>query len=280
MIWWRRSLRNTSIGHSLAAPVCTRGTTKPPPRCKRKHGSKTRGLYFVADKASTSESAIEPSRLPWELYLAKGAENAAEWNLPEAATSPLFGLPSLPPLDLPERPFRHLRWFGREHAELFFGRGNEIRSLYQQVTASDSAPIILFYGQSGVGKIIHARRRLAAAIGPNARRPLRTSRCSTRSLRDSRICIGIRLRSVGRLVFGRGQSLAKMAQRGAEGKAARRDSRPSGRGVYATFGQRAGRTRDICRTTEKRSSGTVPSVPPDGSSLAFVRNGLPKSTGC
>ncbi|WP_366850834.1 hypothetical protein [Methanothrix sp.] len=77
---------------------------------------------------------------------------AAEWNLPEAVGDPLFGLPPIPAGDLPPSPFRHLSWFAREHAEVFFGRGYEIRDLYQRVIDRDSAPIILFYGQSGVGK--------------------------------------------------------------------------------------------------------------------------------
>ena len=58
----------------------------------------------------------------------------------------------MPPLDLPESPYRQLNWYGREHAELFCGRGQEIRDLYQLVTESATAPIILLYGQSGVGK--------------------------------------------------------------------------------------------------------------------------------
>ncbi|NJN81376.1 MAG: ATP-binding protein, partial [Caldilineaceae bacterium] len=65
---------------------------------------------------------------------------------------PLFGLPELPRLDLPATPFRHLHWYRREDAEIFFGRGKDIRDLYQRVASPDGAPIVLFYGQSGVGK--------------------------------------------------------------------------------------------------------------------------------
>jgi WD40 repeat protein len=52
---------------------------------------------------------------------------------------------------LPNRPYRYLDWYHREDAELFFGRGAAIRRLFTLVTAQ-SEPIILFYGQSGVGK--------------------------------------------------------------------------------------------------------------------------------
>jgi len=75
-----------------------------------------------------------------------------DWSLAEAANDPFFGLPELPPLDLPDKPYRYLDFYRREDAEIFFGRGREIRELYEQVTAAGSPPIILFYGQSGVGK--------------------------------------------------------------------------------------------------------------------------------
>ena len=111
-------------------------------------GSATRNFYAV----STGEREQLVDRFPWLLALRPGAEIAGQWNLPKAAGDPLFGLPPLPPLDLPESPYRQLNWYGREHAELFCGRGQEIRDLYQLVTESATAPIILLYGQSGVGK--------------------------------------------------------------------------------------------------------------------------------
>ncbi len=66
-------------------------------------------------------------------------------------TTRLFGLPPLPERDLPESPYKHLNWFRRADAEVFFGRGHQIRKLYGLLTAG-TQPIILFYGQSGVGK--------------------------------------------------------------------------------------------------------------------------------
>ena len=72
--------------------------------------------------------------------------------LPLAAGDALFGLPALPSLDLPDKPYRYLDWYHREDAEVFFGRGREIRALYDGVTAAGSPPIVLYYGQSGVGK--------------------------------------------------------------------------------------------------------------------------------
>lgn len=94
----------------------------------------------------------ETGRWPWLLKLRPGAERVAQWSLPEAAGDPLFGLPPVKPRDLPESPYRHLYRFEDQHAEVFFGRGHEIRELYQRVTAPDSPPVVLFYGPAGVGK--------------------------------------------------------------------------------------------------------------------------------
>ncbi|MCU0644028.1 MAG: CHAT domain-containing protein [bacterium] len=98
------------------------------------------------------EAAGGENRWPWDIYVRDGAEITDQWNLPQAAHDPLFGLPSLPTGDLPAKPYRHLQWFERDHAEVFFGRNNQIRELYDRVTSPHTAPIILVYGQSGVGK--------------------------------------------------------------------------------------------------------------------------------
>ena len=70
---------------------------------------------------------------PWELQLRPGAELVGRWSLPDAAGNPLFGLPPLPERDLPESPFRGLGWFTAGHAEVFFGRGHQVRELYKLV---------------------------------------------------------------------------------------------------------------------------------------------------
>lgn len=65
---------------------------------------------------------------------------------------PCWGLPGLPWRDLPSVPTRYLSWFTEADAEVFFGRNREIRGLYERIAARDGAPVILLYGQSGVGK--------------------------------------------------------------------------------------------------------------------------------
>jgi len=92
-------------------------------------------------------------RFPWDIYYRPGAEVVKEWNLPKAANHPLFGLPEIPKTyyrNLLPTPFIGLHYFKKEDAAIFFGRGAEIRQLYNHITGI--SPLILFYGKSGVGK--------------------------------------------------------------------------------------------------------------------------------
>jgi len=92
-------------------------------------------------------------RFPWEIYYRPGAEVVKEWNLPEAVANPLFGLSEIPKTyNLPETPFLFLKRYERPHAEIFFGRSYYIRDLYNRISDRNAPPIILLYGQSGVGK--------------------------------------------------------------------------------------------------------------------------------
>ena len=104
---------------------------------------------FVMD---FSEEGEIQEVIPWRFFVRDGAESAKDWNLPEAANNPLFALPKPPDRDLPEEPFRFLKWYEEEHSEIFFGRSYHIRALYDQLTDPHSAPLILLYGKSGVGK--------------------------------------------------------------------------------------------------------------------------------
>ncbi len=98
------------------------------------------------------ERAASHDHWPWELHIREGSEIVEGWSLPEAAGNPLFGLPNVPEQDLPESPYRYLEWFRKEDAEIFFGRSREIRDAYELITAPTTEPVVLFYGQSGVGK--------------------------------------------------------------------------------------------------------------------------------
>jgi len=107
---------------------------------------------FRSAEAEVRAQVGDVDTWPWALTLRPDAEFILKWNLPDAVNDPYFGLPPLPANDLPAEPFRNILWFRREDAPVFFGRGSDIRKLYESATAPDAAPIVLFYGQSGVGK--------------------------------------------------------------------------------------------------------------------------------
>ena len=131
----------TAFDEAVAAVKTSRGGRT------RSAGGESQLRHVVA-----IDAVEQTDRWPWELYVGAGAEQVRDWNLPKAAGDPLFGLPPLPERDLPDSPYRYLQWYTRDHADVFFGRGREIRELYELMTSPSSAPILLFYGASGVGK--------------------------------------------------------------------------------------------------------------------------------
>ncbi|HXT21943.1 MAG TPA: CHAT domain-containing protein, partial [Thermoanaerobaculia bacterium] len=136
---------STAFAEAKAA-VCTRW------------GASARAVY-----RSAAAPELSDGRWPWDLYVTPGAaEQASRWSLALAAHDPLFGLPALPEMELPPSPYKHLHWFTREDAAVFFGRGREIRDLYETLTALDAPPVVLLFGETGVGK----SSLLAAGLGP------------------------------------------------------------------------------------------------------------------
>ncbi|MEM8485576.1 MAG: SUMF1/EgtB/PvdO family nonheme iron enzyme [Bacteroidota bacterium] len=89
-------------------------------------------------------------------------QKAAPAPVEEAKMGPLAELPPLPALDLPPSPYRRLQWFRRKDASVFFGRGEETRELYKALSEQWCDPLVLFYGESGVGK----SSLLAAGVRP------------------------------------------------------------------------------------------------------------------
>jgi hypothetical protein len=153
-------------------------------RLRAKSGSEP-SVYFRkrelgADTIVTAATGTDPADdngFPWE-FCAK-TELARYWSLADAAGKPDLGLPRLPEGDLPQRPFRHLSWFTAEHAAVFFGRGYQIRNLYQQLTDKSGNPILLLYGASGVGK----SSILEAGLLPRLRAGGHDVRCQRRDPR-------------------------------------------------------------------------------------------------
>ncbi|MEO1212181.1 MAG: hypothetical protein AAFY45_01565 [Bacteroidota bacterium] len=90
---------------------------------------------------------------PWEIHIAEGAEAVKDWSLPKASGNLLFGLPDLPKdIVPPQQPFLFFKRYERKDAYVFFGRSFYIREIYNRVTNLEGPPLILLYGQSGVGK--------------------------------------------------------------------------------------------------------------------------------
>jgi WD40 repeat protein/tetratricopeptide (TPR) repeat protein len=119
------------------------------------HGTQSPGIARDMTLAADSRTPVGPSDdcgFPWDMQVRPGAELVERWNLPDAAGDPLFGLPEPNVSWLPPAPFRHLQRFTRDEAVLFFGRGGAIRDLYGLVVAPGTAPLVLYHGQTGVGK--------------------------------------------------------------------------------------------------------------------------------
>ena len=89
---------------------------------------------------------------PWRLHVKLGSSVSAQWNIPTASGNHLFGLDLPDTYALPPEPYRSLRRFKKKHARIFFGRGREIRDLFNLLVDRSMNSVILFYGQSGIGK--------------------------------------------------------------------------------------------------------------------------------
>ena len=111
------------------------------------------GMPFQASQARGLDLSANNASFPWSIFIKRGNESIKSWNLPAAAGDPYFGLPVPQTTEhLPNQPYRFLAPYRQKDALLFFGRGKEIRSVYQKLTSIHGAPIVLLFGQSGVGK--------------------------------------------------------------------------------------------------------------------------------
>jgi hypothetical protein len=105
---------------------------------------------MVRPSGTAGLEIVDDHGFPWEFRA--GDERVGLWSLPEAAANPEFGLPDLPERDLPESPFQGMSRFAAEHAGVFFGRGYQVRELYEQINDPTGPPLVLLHGASGVGK--------------------------------------------------------------------------------------------------------------------------------
>ena len=106
--------------------------------------------------------SINEKRAEWQAQEAT-PENTTEEPAPKKQDPPEDPLPPLPnDIQLPPSPYRRLEWFRREDARVFFGRTKDIKKVYDALTQSWIPPIVLLYGESGVGK----SSLLAAGVRP------------------------------------------------------------------------------------------------------------------
>lgn len=112
--------------------------------CKTLH-SKGRHRSLFYDEEDTGKV---PTEIPWKLR-----SRNYDWSLAEAGRDPLFGLPPVPDhISFPPAPFSYLKRYQESDARVFWGRGREIRQLMSLIVSREHAPLILFNGESGVGK--------------------------------------------------------------------------------------------------------------------------------
>ncbi|HEY3705035.1 MAG TPA: CHAT domain-containing protein [Terracidiphilus sp.] len=113
-------------------------------------GQTSRRMEVGDDAADTAPASTD---LPWKIYTPNGA-TSVEWKLSLGANDPLVGLPPLDPqrYPLPPSPYVSIQGHSPSDAQIFFGRNGEIRQLYDWLMNPSAPPVLLFYGQSGVGK--------------------------------------------------------------------------------------------------------------------------------
>ncbi len=94
-----------------------------------------------------------PESFKWGLYFREKNKSIKEWTLKEAIKSPFIGLPPIRnDILFPDNPFKGLSFYTVEDARIFFGRGKQVKDLFFNVNSNNSPPVLLYYGQSGVGK--------------------------------------------------------------------------------------------------------------------------------
>lgn len=110
----------------------------------------TGGKRGIVVPGSSEDGELE--LFHWKIQYRPGAYRVSGWNLPAAGKNPLFGLglPDRYYAELPPAPYPGLHRFEEKHAPIFYGRGNEIRDLYDKINRKES--LLLFFGQSGIGK--------------------------------------------------------------------------------------------------------------------------------
>lgn len=119
---------------------------------KSRAGDDTRSVLKPMAKSASDSS--EKADWPWRLYPEGNDLADHEWTIAHALENPLYlyPLPSKYRDTYPFQPYRHLKWYTRNEASIFFGRGDEIAELASQILSDARPRVVLFCGESGVGK--------------------------------------------------------------------------------------------------------------------------------
>lgn len=142
-----------ALGEGSAIDQAWRESTS---KIKARLGKEVNQAYYRMRKEQSTrglKSTERRARFPWELYYREGDQDIRQWNLPDAVENPYFGLPAIPKIyHLPDEPYQFLNRYTKADTRIFFGRGNYIRDIYHRIHSPHTAPVLLLYGQSGVGK--------------------------------------------------------------------------------------------------------------------------------
>ena len=106
----------------------------------------TRALYRPEQDKETNEQ-------PWKLHHDTSAVNALDWNLPEVAGQPLYGLIPTPEIPMPGNPYleQGLRPYLHSEYPVFWGRDKKIRQCFDYLT-KEGGGLVFVYGIDGIGK--------------------------------------------------------------------------------------------------------------------------------
>ncbi len=91
-------------------------------------------------------------QLPWQFTFDPEDPDIKNWNLPLVSENPLYNVPNLPDIALPQEPFPGLEPYTASHAPVFKGRDYDIKDLYQLLTQKSFHSATLLWGSTGVGK--------------------------------------------------------------------------------------------------------------------------------
>jgi signal transduction histidine kinase len=109
-------------------------------------------LADTATVARIKQAQNSAAVLPGDTWKLSASEDAANWKIGDEIDNPYFGIPEPASTHLPPTPYISLKPYTEKEAAIFWGRGKQIKELYFAALDRYTNPVILLYGQTGVGK--------------------------------------------------------------------------------------------------------------------------------